>query len=185
MSVYTIDQGRGFAKASASEGWWHRLSQGLTLVYLHGLRSIRPYSRRCSASNEERPSYDRGLGEWRVCSHLRSVRTLGYVLYKRPLALFLFPEPPNEPSPKKSFRTLPESEAEKLAPDTRLKLREARGFQLALVELNDGINPAERMIFRDIVFRDIEVKVVSVEEAPFVAYVVRSYLGMEVEMRTE
>src|SRR5829696_5934455 len=51
---------------------------------------------------------------------------LAYVLYKRPLALFFFPEPPDEPSPEKSFRTLPEAEAEKLAPDTRLKLREAR-----------------------------------------------------------
>ncbi len=37
---------------------------------------------------------------------------LAYVLYKRPLALFFFPEPPSEPSPNKSFRTLPESEAE-------------------------------------------------------------------------
>ncbi len=105
---------------------------------------------------------------------------LAYVLYKRPLALFFFPEPPSEPNPKKSFRTLPESEAEKLAPNTRLKLREARAFQLSLAELNNGVNPAERKIFRD-----IQVDTKSVDEAPYIAALVRSYLGIEVEARTE
>jgi transcriptional regulator with XRE-family HTH domain len=105
---------------------------------------------------------------------------LAYVLYKRPLALFFFPEPPSEPSPNKSFRTLPESEAEKLAPDTRFKLREARAFQLSLAELNNGINPAERKIFRD-----IEVGTVAVEEAPYIASLVRSYLELEVDGRSE
>lgn len=33
---------------------------------------------------------------------------LAYDIYKRPLAVFFFPDPPKEESPKKSFRTLPE-----------------------------------------------------------------------------
>ena len=32
---------------------------------------------------------------------------LAYEVYKRPLALFFFPEPPEEESPAESFRTLP------------------------------------------------------------------------------
>ncbi|KKL56723.1 hypothetical protein LCGC14_2242570, partial [marine sediment metagenome] len=35
---------------------------------------------------------------------------LAYEIYKRPLALFFFPEPPEEETPKESFRTLPQEE---------------------------------------------------------------------------
>jgi len=35
---------------------------------------------------------------------------LAYEIYKRPLALFFFPEPPEEETPAESFRTLPEKE---------------------------------------------------------------------------
>ena len=35
---------------------------------------------------------------------------LAYKVYKRPLALFFFPEPPDEEMPQQSFRTLPEYE---------------------------------------------------------------------------
>ncbi|NQT83731.1 ImmA/IrrE family metallo-endopeptidase [bacterium] len=78
------------------------------------------------------------------------LETLAYRVYKRPIALFFFPEPPDEPDPKKSFRTLPESEIEGLFPDTRYAIRQARAMQIALKELNDGTNPAERKVFRDV-----------------------------------
>lgn len=74
---------------------------------------------------------------------------LAYRLYKRPIAVFFFPAPPEEPDPKQSFRTLPESEIENLSADTRYAIRQASAMQLALKELNDGINPAERKVFRD------------------------------------
>src|SRR5437870_13863525 len=53
---------------------------------------------------------------------------LAYVLYKRPIALFFFPEVPKEADPEKSFRTLPESEIADMAPDTHHKIREAKAM---------------------------------------------------------
>src|SRR5438128_1859509 len=78
------------------------------------------------------------------------LETLAYTLYKRPIALFFFPEPPSEPEPNRSFRTLPASEIRSLAPDTRHAIRQAQAMQISLMELGLGANPSERLIFRDI-----------------------------------
>jgi Zn-dependent peptidase ImmA (M78 family)/DNA-binding transcriptional regulator YiaG len=77
---------------------------------------------------------------------------LAYTVYKRPLAVFFLPAPPAEPNVKQEFRTLPDSELDQLLPDTLYQLRLARAFQLSLRELNDGVNPAQRKVFRDIDF---------------------------------
>lgn len=77
---------------------------------------------------------------------------LAYQLYKRPIAVFFLPSPPPEVELKKEFRTLPEVELDHLAPDTRYQVRLAQALQLSLKELNEGANPAERKIFRDIRF---------------------------------
>jgi len=78
------------------------------------------------------------------------LEALAYKVYKRPIALFFFPEPPDEPEPEHSFRTLPEFEIEELSSDTRFHIRDARALQLALYELNGGKNPAPGKIFREI-----------------------------------
>lgn len=75
---------------------------------------------------------------------------LAYSLYKRPIALFFFPSPPDEPDPGKSFRTLPDIEIENLYPDTLIAIREAQAMQITLNELSDGINLSEAKIFQDI-----------------------------------
>lgn len=75
---------------------------------------------------------------------------LAYKIYKRPLALFFFPEPPDEPEPAQEFRTLPDFEIDDLQPDTRLKVRQGLALQISLSELASGENPAERVITRDI-----------------------------------
>src|SRR3989338_380765 len=49
---------------------------------------------------------------------------LAYEIYKRPLAIFFFPEPPQEESPKQSFRTLPEQEILMLTPRLRFLIRQ-------------------------------------------------------------
>jgi Zn-dependent peptidase ImmA (M78 family)/transcriptional regulator with XRE-family HTH domain len=77
------------------------------------------------------------------------LETLAYRVYKRPIALFFFPEVPDEPAPEHSFRTLPEAEIEELDADMRYKIREARAIQISLGELTGGTNPAERQILRD------------------------------------
>ncbi len=68
---------------------------------------------------------------------------------KRPIALFFFPEVPQEPDLVNRL-ALRSSEIEKLSPNIRLLLRHAAARQISLMELNMGVNPAETKIFRDL-----------------------------------
>lgn len=99
---------------------------------------------------------------------------LAYEIYKRPIAIFFFPDPPEEVDPKGSFRTLPASELDDL-PSNFLKLfRDAQAMQINLEELNDGTNPEPKKIFRDLSFTPRD----SAQEA---AITVRDYLGVPLE----
>jgi len=44
---------------------------------------------------------------------------LAYSVFRRPLALFFFPKPPEEPDPHQSFRTLPDFEIDELSAESR------------------------------------------------------------------
>ena len=68
---------------------------------------------------------------------------------KRPIALFFFPEVPEEPDLVNQL-ALRSSEVEELSPNIRLLLRHAAARQLSLMELNMGVNPAETKIFHDL-----------------------------------
>jgi Zn-dependent peptidase ImmA (M78 family) len=104
----------------------------------------------------------------------RQLEKLAYSLYKRPIALFFFPQPPEEPDPRESFRTLPDSEFESLLPDTLHAIREAQAMQIALYELTDGTNPSERVVFRDLALDPYADAVKSAEIA-------REYLGITLD----
>ena len=96
---------------------------------------------------------------------------LAYKIYKRPLALFFFPKPPEEESPKQSFRTLPESHISRMEPRLHYLIRQARVMQINLAELNDGKNPAKHQIVHDLRFEpDALVERITTE--------VRRYLGV-------
>jgi Zn-dependent peptidase ImmA (M78 family)/transcriptional regulator with XRE-family HTH domain len=96
---------------------------------------------------------------------------LAYDIYKRPIAIFFFPNPPTEVDPKGSFRTLPASELEEL-PSKFLKLfRDAQAMQINLEELNDGTNPQKKKIFRDLHFSPRD----NIKD---MASAVRQYLGV-------
>ena len=69
--------------------------------------------------------------------------------YKRPIAMFFFPEPPHETDFVGQL-ALRSSEIEQLDPGIRILLRQARARQLSLMELNMDVNPAETKIFRDL-----------------------------------
>lgn len=103
---------------------------------------------------------------------------LAYTYYKRPIALFFFPEPPEEPEPQESFRTLPDFEIRNLQPDTRHAIREAQAMQISLHELTSGTNPSERMIFRDLQIR-------RGRDAALAAKDVRAYLGISLDDQFE
>jgi Zn-dependent peptidase ImmA (M78 family) len=99
---------------------------------------------------------------------------LAYTVFKRPIAIFFFPEPPDEPDPTGSFRTLPDFEIQNLSPHTRFMLRKARSLQLSLYELSDGENPSAKRIFGAIRFRP-DTNVTRSAEA------IREYLGVSLE----
>ena len=93
--------------------------------------------------------------------------------YKRPVAMFFFPEPPQEPDFAGQL-ALRSSEIEQLAPGIRILLRQARARQLSLMELNMGVNPVEMKIFRDL-HPQINDSVTELAQQT------RSYLGISVE----
>ncbi len=71
---------------------------------------------------------------------------LAYSLYKRPLALFLMPEPPDEQDIQSEMRLVPEFASDDFESDTLLAFREARSMQESLRVLTNGRNPSERRI---------------------------------------
>ncbi len=73
-----------------------------------------------------------------------------------PVAIFFFPEPPDWPPIEETFRTLGSEQFAEIPPVIRLLLHKGRAFQLGLSELNDGRNPAARLITRDLKLRDDE-----------------------------
>ena len=104
------------------------------------------------------------------------LESLAYGIYKRPIALFFFPDIPEEEAIEQSFRTLPEQVLERIPPRILFLLRKARVFQLNLGELYDGVNPEERQILRDLNFAPS----VDVRE---MAEQVRGYLGIDLDQQ--
>jgi len=103
---------------------------------------------------------------------------LAYEIYKRPLAIFFFPEPPREISPQQSFRTLPEYEIARLPTRVRFLLKKARALQVNLAELYEGVNPVKRQIVRELNFTPGTA-------AGVIAARVREYLGITLEEQFE
>lgn len=93
---------------------------------------------------------------------------------KLPIAAFFFPTPPRLPPIRESFRTLPDSEFDRIPRQVGFLLRKAKALQLNLVELTEGKNPAARFVVRDLDFSD--------EVSPdAMAVRVRDYLGITLE----
>ncbi len=108
----------------------------------------------------------------------RQLETLAARCYKRPLAIFFFPAPPQEKDLRSEFRTLPSEEFEKLEADTRYALREARAFQNSLLEIAGGTNPAERRLLDD-------VEATLQDPTPVIAERVRQYLQVPLSVQHE
>ena len=106
------------------------------------------------------------------------LENLAYKIYKRPLAVFFFPKPPDESHIKKSFRTLPNA-VDKLGPRMRWMLRKAYVMQLNVMELHENqlfeknISQAEK-IFNNIKFTTQSSIKALVKEA-------RNYLNISLE----
>lgn len=96
---------------------------------------------------------------------------LAYEIYKRPLALFFFPEPPEEEAPKQSFRTLPQEEIDLMEPNLLYIIRRAKAMQENLRELFNGESPATKKLCGDI-------KIGVSDSVSTVAIAVRKYLNV-------
>lgn len=73
---------------------------------------------------------------------------LAYTIYKRPMAVFFFPVPPEEPKTNNEFRTLPESDLLQLHPNTRINIRNAHAYQNTLKELFQNVNPEQKPFWK-------------------------------------
>jgi Zn-dependent peptidase ImmA (M78 family)/transcriptional regulator with XRE-family HTH domain len=98
--------------------------------------------------------------------------------FKCPVATFFFPEPPTLPGVETSFRTLSLEIFEEIPRTIKAFMRKAQAMQLNVSELNDGRNPAPRLITRDLRFA---------ADAPVrdIAGAVRAYLGVSLEQQQE
>ena len=141
---------------------WARESQGL---------SVAEVAHRLKRDPKEITEWEDDRGQ--IAPTYSQLEQLAYTIYKRPLALFFFPSPPSEPTPRQEFRTLPDFKLEMLSSTTRMQLRLGRALQLSLLELHGGVNPSERKIFHDLAtdpFTNIER----------FAQRIRDYLGISV-----
>lgn len=102
---------------------------------------------------------------------------LAYQIYKRPLAVFFLPSPPEETLPQWEFRTLPDADMQTLARDTYLHIRRAHAYQIGLQELYDGHNPAERYIWKAITLSKSQDVAVQAEA-------IREYLSISLDQQT-
>ena len=93
---------------------------------------------------------------------------------KVPIAVFFFPEPPKVPDIAQTFRTLPDTEFEHIPSRVKLLLRKAKAFQLNLMKMTGGRNPAPRVITNDLTFTSDADLVDAADK-------VRTYLGISLE----
>lgn len=92
--------------------------------------------------------------------------------YKRPLGVFFLPEPPEEFSLPKDFRTLPEETRIPLSSNIRLAIRRARRLQSLAIELKSALQ------------QEIVLKIGSVsltDDPEVVADQTRHYLGVDIQ----
>ena len=89
--------------------------------------------------------------EWesgeRALTYVQLETLAGY--YKRPVAIFFFPEIPQEANVTEKL-SLRKTDIESLNPRVHILFRQAYLRQLSLMELNLGVNSSEKIIFREI-----------------------------------
>ena len=105
------------------------------------------------------------------------LETLAYSVFKRPLAVFFLPQPPDEAAPAREFRTLPDADLQTLQADTYLQIRRAQAYQLTLKELFDGRNPCAHRIWR-------EIGLTTEKTVPEQAKAIRSALRISLDQQT-
>jgi len=123
---------------------------------------------------EEIEAWESGAG----APNYVQLEKLAYQIYKRPLAVFFLPSPPEEISPEREFRTLPNADLHSLAADTHMQIRRAHAFQISLKELFDDRNPSKQLIWQQLrLSRDASIAQQALE--------IRRNLGISLEAQIE
>jgi transcriptional regulator with XRE-family HTH domain len=107
---------------------WARESMGM---------SVEDVAHKLQKSSEEVMAWESEEGTSPTYSQLEN---LAYKVFKRPLAVFFLPAPPDETPPVREFRTLPDTDLKTLHADTYLQVRKAHAYQLTLREIFDSSN---------------------------------------------
>ena len=142
---------------------WARESMGM---------SIEDVAHKLKRSSEEVRAWEsEGSASSPTYAQLES---LAYKVFKRPLAIFFLPAPPDEIQPTREFRTLPDADLQTLNADTYVQVRKAHAYQITLKEVFDGRNPGERSIVRDVAL-DMQLSVETQASS------VRKALGISLE----
>jgi Zn-dependent peptidase ImmA (M78 family)/transcriptional regulator with XRE-family HTH domain len=105
---------------------WARESMGRTVIEV---------ASRLGESEEQVRAWETGQKQ----PMLYQLKTLSR-FYKRPLAAFFLPSPPDELSLPRDFRTLPDENVIPLSPKTRLAMRQARRLQSIFSELKEDVD---------------------------------------------
>ena len=112
---------------------WARTSLGI---------SIEEVARRMNKSENDIRGWETG----ETSPTYPQLERLAYELYKRPIAVFFFPEVPTEDSPKTEFRTLPDTLLNTLPKEIVKLYRKAKLFQLNLEELYEEEKPSQQAL---------------------------------------
>ncbi|MCY4401677.1 MAG: ImmA/IrrE family metallo-endopeptidase [Candidatus Poribacteria bacterium] len=125
--------------------------------YINGINpEILKWARERSGYTEEAAAKSLNKDEAFIIACESGDRAMTYVQletlankYKRPVAMFFFSEPPEEPDIVEKI-ALRSSDVKKLNPRTLFLFRQAYSRQLSLMELNNSRNPSEDLIFREL-----------------------------------
>ena len=116
---------------------WARESMNLTLEDV---------AKRMNKTEDEIKSWESG----KFKPTYVQLEKLAYKIYHRPVALFFFPNVPEEDRIEQSFRTLPDTEIRKIPPKIHLLLRKAKIMQMNLTELSEYMEDSDRNILYDL-----------------------------------
>ncbi len=97
-------------------------------------------------------------------------------LYKRPVALFFFPEPPEEKSIREDFRALPPFITKSIPPNILYLVRKAKARQMDLEELHGGITDKAKIV---------TLRKTQKETAKILADRIRNETGIAMKSQTE
>lgn len=130
--------------------------------------SVPEVAQRLKRSADEVDAWESG----RAAPTYSQLEKLAYQVYKRPLAVFFLPAPPQEAAPNRELRTLPDADLNTLARDTHLHIRRAHAYQLALDEIFEGRSPADHPIWK-------RLSLAQNQPIPEQAQAIREILGVD------